>query len=86
MELEYDESKSRANLAKHGIDFAVAQALWQDSRRVEIPARAADESRDLVIASLDGRLWSAVVTEREGRTRIISVRRSRNEERRIYEG
>jgi hypothetical protein len=30
MEFEYDERKSQANLAKHGIDFVSAQALWED--------------------------------------------------------
>ncbi|MCX6843375.1 MAG: hypothetical protein NTX53_13960 [candidate division WOR-3 bacterium] len=30
--------------------------------------------------------WSAVVTERAGRVRIISVRRARKEEIAIYEG
>ena len=32
------------------------------------------------------RLWKAVVTYREERIRIISVRRSRDEEVAIYEG
>lgn len=86
MDFEYDETKSRANLRKHGIDVAAAQALWADPRRVEIPARTEDEARRIVIGDLDGKLWSAVVTERGGRTRIISVRRSRDEEKRLYEG
>lgn len=86
MEFEYDERKSQANLAKHGIDFVSAQALWQDSRRVEIPARTEDEQRWLVVASVEGKHWSAVFTHREGKVRIISVRRSREEEVKIYEG
>lgn len=86
MEFEYDEAKSRANLAKHGIDFAAAQELWDDPQRIEIPARTEDEPRSLVIGLIEGKHWSAVVTPREGRARIISVRRSRDEEVTIYEG
>ncbi|HSL85125.1 MAG TPA: BrnT family toxin [Thermoanaerobaculia bacterium] len=85
MEFEYDEAKSRANLEKHGIDFEAAQELWKDPQRIEIPARTEDEPRSLVVGSMEGKLWSAVVTPREGRTRIISVRRSRDEEVTIYE-
>jgi uncharacterized DUF497 family protein len=39
-----------------------------------------------VIGRIDGKHWSAVVTYREERIRIISVRRSRDEEVAIYEG
>ncbi|HHI76871.1 MAG TPA: BrnT family toxin [Gammaproteobacteria bacterium] len=83
---EYDENKSRRNREKHGIDFEQAQVLWQDPQAVEIPARTEDEPRFLVIGRIDGRHWSAVYTPRNGRIRIISVRRSRSEEVAIYEG
>ena len=86
MEFEFDEEKSRANRQKHGLDFVEAQALWDDPRRIEIPARTTDEPRTLVVASRGEKLWSAVVTERDGRTRLISVRRAREEEKRLYEG
>lgn len=39
MEFEFDERKSAANKAKHGIDFVEAQALWHDEQLVEIAAR-----------------------------------------------
>jgi uncharacterized protein len=86
MEFEFDPAKSASNQQKHGIDFTRAQELWQDSMRVEIPARTVDEPRWLVIGQIDGRHWSAVVTYRQERVRIISVRRSRDEEVAIYEG
>jgi uncharacterized protein len=86
VEFEFDADKSAANAAKHGIDFVQAQQLWQDPMRVEIPARTVDEPRWLVVGRIEGRHWSAVVTRRQERTRIISVRRSRDEEVAIYEG
>jgi uncharacterized DUF497 family protein len=86
VEFEFDPDKSAANREKHGIDFTEVQALWQDSMRVEIPARTVDELRWLVIGQIGGKHWSAVVTYRQERVRIISVRRSRDKEVAIYEG
>jgi uncharacterized protein len=86
VEFEFDADKSAANAAKHGIDFVQAQRLWQDPMRVEIPARTVDEPRWLVVGRIERRHWSAVVTRRQESTRIISVRRSRDEEVAIYEG
>jgi uncharacterized protein len=53
--------------------------------RVEIPARTTDEPRWLVVGRISDRHWSAVVTYRNNRIKIISVRRSRDEEVAIYE-
>jgi uncharacterized DUF497 family protein len=86
VEFEFDEAKSDANLAKHGIDFIAAQELWLDEFLIEIPAKTVDESRSLVIGVIGSKHYSAVITHREGRTRIISVRRSRAKEVAIYEG
>lgn len=86
MEFEFDPHKNQANSVKHGIDFDQAQRLWQDTARVEVPARTIDEPRRLVIGVIDGKHWSAIITTRGDNLRIISVRRSRVEEVAIYEG
>ena len=86
MEFEFDPEKSHANKAKHGIDFVEAQLLWLDDMLLEIPARTSDEPRFLIIGAIGNRHWSAVVSYREDRIRIISVRHSRKEEVEIYEG
>lgn len=83
---EFDEAKSESNLVKHGIDFVRAQDLWQDPGRVTIRARMVDESRFVVIGKIDEKIWSAVITIREWRIRIISVRRARKSEEALYEG
>ncbi len=85
MAFEFDPGKSERNLAKHGIDFVVAQKLWDDSNLLEIPARTEDEPRFVVIGQIDGKHWSAVITWRGDVIRIISVRRSRAEEVALYE-
>jgi uncharacterized DUF497 family protein len=85
VKFEFDPEKSARNKLKHGIDFLQAQELWEDADRVEVPARTVGEPRWLVVARVDGVHWSAVVTYRGTRVRIISVRRSRSEEVKIYE-
>ncbi|MGB2603506.1 MAG: BrnT family toxin [Candidatus Sulfotelmatobacter sp.] len=85
MRFEYDPEKSAENKRKHGIDFEEAQALWADASLVEIPARTSDEPRWLLIGKIDEKHWCAVVTRRDENIRLISVRRSREEEVRIYE-
>jgi len=82
---EFDETKSQANLEKHGIDFIDAQALWNDPMLLEIPAKTVDEPRYLIIGVINSKHWSAVVTYRGINVRLISVRRSRTEEVALYE-
>jgi uncharacterized DUF497 family protein len=83
MAFEFDTAKS-ANLEKHGIDFIGAQALWCDADRLEIPARSLDEPRTQVIGRIGDVVWSAFITMRGDRVRIISVRRARDEEKAAY--
>lgn len=85
MKFEWDETKSRANKSKHGIDFATARSLWLDDARIEIEAPYEHELRKLLLATLKGKQWTAVFTERSGAIRIISVRRSRKDEEEYYE-
>jgi hypothetical protein len=84
VEFTYDPDKSLANLLKHSIDFEQAQELW-NNRTVIIPSKHVDEPRSLVIGRIEGLHWTAITAEREGTTRIISVRRSRKDERQLYE-
>ncbi|WP_404344840.1 BrnT family toxin [Vreelandella venusta] len=84
-EFEFDDNKSQTNLEKHGIDFEAAQALWTDPYLLEIRAKSEGEPRFLLIGMISEKHWSAVVTYREGRIRLISVRRSRKKEVELYE-
>jgi len=82
---ELDEAKSQANFDKHGIDFFAAQGLWKDPYLLEIRAKSEDELRFLLIGKIGEQHWSAVVTYRDARIRLISVRRSRKKEVELYE-
>lgn len=86
MLFEYDHSKSHSNKIKHGIDFEEAKRIWNDEYRLEIATKGISETRYLVIGLIDKSLWSAIITYRDDNVRIISVRRSRIEELRIYDG
>jgi uncharacterized protein len=86
MEFEFDEEKSKSNQVKHGINFIQAQKLWLDTNRVEIAARVVDEPRYIVIGQINHKYWAAVITYRSQQVRIISVRRARDEEVKLYEG
>jgi len=85
MVFEFEKIKSDSNVQKHGIDFISAQALWDDPDRIVIPARCTDEDRHMLIGMIGSTCWSAVFTEREEKIRIISVRRSRQDEKEFYQ-
>jgi len=85
MRFEYDPKKSASNKDKHGIDFEDAQALWDDDDRLEVMARFDGEVRYLLIGQLEQRMWTAVFTVRGEAIRLISVRRSRDDEIRHYQ-
>lgn len=84
MRFEYDPGKSKANKAKHGIDFEAAQELWDDRSMATWPVPSRGEPRFLVVGLIDRKLWTAVATDRDGTTRIISVRRARIDEAEKY--
>lgn len=85
-DFQYDPRKSSSNQRKHGIDFEQAKLLWEDAGLVVVATRSDDEPRSLVIGKINDQHWSAIVTDRDGEIRIISVRRSRLLEIELYEG
>jgi uncharacterized DUF497 family protein len=72
---EFDPRKSESNKAKHGIDFVEAQALWKP-KHVILGAKDALERRYMVIGTIAQQHWSAIITYRGARIRVISMRRS----------
>jgi len=82
---EFDPNKSKANFEKHGINFIRAQQLWDDPDLIEIQAKTKDEARFLIVAFFAGKYWSAIITYRKENIRIISIRRARKAEVKLYE-
>lgn len=62
-----------------------AQFLWHDQNRVEIETYSTIEARIIVIGKIEDKYWSAIITYRSQTVRIISVRRSRKNEVKLYE-
>jgi len=85
MDFEFDRRKSVRNKEKHGVDFVEAQLVWEDPDRIEIPARTEDEERYLVVGMIEDKCWSVIITYRGAKTRVISARRARKEEKQLYE-
>lgn len=82
---EWDTSKSNSNKIKHKVDFEESKLLWDDCNRVEITIQSEGEQRYLTIAVMHDKHWTAIITYRSLNIRLISVRRSREDEIEIYE-
>jgi uncharacterized DUF497 family protein len=85
MKFAFDPAKSKANAAKHGIDFVAAQELWRDENRGVLPSANRSEPRFLLLAMREEKLWVAIYTMRGENMRLISVRRARESEQAVYE-
>jgi uncharacterized protein len=85
MKFEFDEVKNQSNKLKHGIDFVQAQSLWEDLNFMVIPAKTVDEPRFVIIAQIGTEMRSGIYTLRNEVVRIISVRKSRQNEKKIYQ-
>ena len=84
MRYEWDEKKRLINLAKHGLDFAVAWKVLENenSRTYEDVKHSQNESRQMTIGPLDDVCVVIVIhTDRHGIIRIISFRRANKKER-----
>ena len=84
MKFEYDENKSLLNLRKHEIDFEQAQELW-NTDNIILDSKYANEKRNLIIGKIDEKYYTAIYTVRNKSMRIISCRRSRGQERRLFD-
>jgi hypothetical protein len=83
-EFEFDEKKSKINKEKHGIDFTEVQKLFDKNISVYPAKNISSEKRYIISNCFEGKCFSAVFTLRNGKIRIISVRRCRtNEEKRL---
>ena len=88
---EWDPAKERANVRKHGLDFDLAQRVFDDPNAVSDRDRfEGGEYRWQTVGLINGVIFLLVAyTTREESgleiVRIISARRASNAERRWYE-
>jgi hypothetical protein len=82
---EWDETKRRANLAKHGVDFADAIGIFAGPIFESEDARRDYGERCLrAIGSVGGEVLFVVYTPRRKFRRIISARKTNREETAAY--
>ena len=87
MKFEWDKQKNKANIEKHGLDFADAHKVFESPMLVRIDDREDyDEDRWIAIGLMDMRVVVMVFTEpKENTIRIISFRKATTDECRRYE-
>lgn len=78
MQVEFDPSKARANLAKHKVSFAHAEQALRDPCAVTIEDPDAQDERRFVTIGMDalGRILIVVHTPRGDRVRLVSARKA----------
>jgi len=88
MRFEWDDEKNAANIAKHGIDFSTAIAIFDDQNRLEENSLKPEheEIRIKIIGKTDAFIFvlTVVYTNRNQNRRIISARRASRDERKKY--
>jgi uncharacterized protein len=86
MEFEWDEAKRLTNYAKHGLDFRDAEKIFQGiTLTAEDERQDYGETRFISVGLLDEIVVVVVHTARYEKTRIISMRKANQKERRAYE-
>lgn len=87
MEFEWDEEKRIRNIAKHGIDFALAIHIF-DRRVTTSRSDRAGERRFVAVGAMDEIMIAVIYTDREyhdvTKRRIISARTARTYEKARY--
>jgi uncharacterized DUF497 family protein len=82
MKFSWDENKRKANLAKHGLDFADVFAgatfTFEDGRFDY------GEERFITVGMLHGRVVVLIHTERRNSIHLISMRKATKHEQEIY--
>ena len=84
MEFEWERAKAVANHAKHAVRFEDAAAILEQGSVVLERSDRKGEVRWTAIGMLGKAVVTVVFTERETRTRIISARTARRNERERY--
>ncbi len=87
MDYEWDPAKAKANLAKHGVDFADAVLALDDDHCLTVQDDSSVYESRFVTLGADpyGKLLIVVFTHRGDSIRIISARGATKQEQRHYE-
>lgn len=83
MTFEWDEGKSRLNLIKHGVSFALAKLAFYDPNQVVVPDKTHSliEERFFCYGKVDGKILTVRFTVRGDNIRIIGAGKWRSGEK-----
>jgi uncharacterized protein len=85
MEYEWDDAKNATNLHKHGVDFKIVEDFdWTTAFVIADERFDYGEERRLAIGMIGSRIHVLVFTIRKDRIRVISLRRAKVNERKLY--
>jgi len=84
MDFEWLEEKRIKTLNERGLDFRDAAQLFDGRAIYSYPSPREGEARFVSIGVIAGRFIAVVWTDRESVRRIISMRRARDAEERLY--
>lgn len=82
---EWNEEKKLKNIEKHGVNFEDAKHVFS-SETVTFDDNRFDygEDRYITLGLLDNRIMVVTHTQRNSKTRIISMRKANKREQKIY--
>ena len=82
---EWDDTKRKFNIKKHGIDFIDAPIIFSGyTLTIEDDRYDYGEERFVTFGILDGRVVAVAHTETEELIRIISIRKATRYEEKVY--
>lgn len=85
MKVEWDETKRRINLQKHGIDFVGCEAIFAGTTKTTVDDREDyGEERFVTFGLLDDRVVAVVHTETADTIRVISIRKAKKHEQALF--
>lgn len=84
MDFEWDEQKRQRTLDSRGLDFRDACDLFDGRHVYSYPSDRAEEKRIVTIGKIFGRTIAVVWMWRGEVQRIISMRRARDGEEKLY--
>ena len=86
IKFEWDETKARSNLEKHGISFQLASEIFYRSTVLTFEDERFNygEVREVAIGQIEGVCLYVIFTLRDDAIRIISARKASARERRKY--
>ena len=83
--LVWDDAKRKTNLHKHGLDFADADLVYENPRKItfQSPRKGEARKQDIAVVAAHSKVLTLIYVERD--VQVISFRVASRVEREVYE-